>query len=327
MSELHFNYINAKQAGYRADICKIGESVYDPLQYWVKANFPDIEITRPTLVTDLSLVHSKTLMTINGYIYPTVYLNSRLFVPSATLSMLKSKANHIGIISFNLLDEPLVKHKLSVEDISPDGNYSLYEKCIITAPSAVRSPILVIGGYMQLEEPGVFYRISDTAFMLCLDKLSYMERLYETMRYRDIFNELEIPTSVNNITMVDAEVAKADSTVLKYLTSFNSFLVDVPVDNLQSKQIYLDQSHIASTFTTNSLPIFPLVTGLGKFSEYQYSLGPDGRYVVSTIDAYYDNFLLSKLNPPEVAVYNAHREVGSTYRLSSAYMLDLFTEI
>ena len=326
MAEYHFNYINARRAGYRAEICKIGEKVYDPLQYWVKANFPDIEITRPTLATDLSLVHNKTLFTVNGYVYPTLYTNSRLYVPKATLSMLKSKTNHLGLISFNILEGNLTKHQLTAENITPDGNYSLYEKCVITLSVAVRTPILIIGGYMQLEEAGVFYRISDTSFMLCLDKLSYIERLFESQRYRDIFKELEIPTSVNNIAMIDGVVARSDSAVMKYLTCFNSFMVDVPVDRLFVNKIYLNQSNIASTFNTDAPPLFPLVTGYGKFSEYHYSEGPDGRYCVSTIDAYYDNHLLSKLNVSQAAVYNDHREVGSTYRLSNAYMMDIYSE-
>lgn len=326
MAEYHFNYINARRAGYRAEICKVGENVYDPLQYWVKANFPDIEVTRPTLTTDLSLVHNKALFTVNGYIYPTEYVNSRLYVPKATLSMLKSKANHIGLISFNTLEGNLTKHPLTATNITPDGNYSLYEKCVITFPTPIRSPFLVIAGYLQTEQEGVFYRISDSSFMLCLNKLSYIERLYETQRYREIFKELEIPTSVNNISMIDAAVARSDSTVMKYLTLFNSFLVDVPVDRLFVNKVYMNQANIPSAFTTDVPPLFPLVVGYGKFAEYQYTTGPDGRYNVSTIDAYYDQHLLSKLNVDQAAVYNDHREVGSTYRLSNAYMLDIYSE-
>jgi hypothetical protein len=325
MGELHFTYVNAKSAGYKANICQIGNNVYDPLQYWVKRNFADIEITRPTLTTDLSLVHNKSLFTVNGYVYPTECINSRLFVPNATKSMLKSRSNHLGLISFNRLTDPLVKHRLTVDQITPDGTYPLYEKCVITLPDDIRTPMLIIGGYIQLEEPDVFYRLSSNSYALSLSKLAYMERLYETQRYRDIFEDLEIPTSVVNISMVDATVARSDATILKYLTCFNSFLVDVPVDTIQTKKIYLNRSNIPSTYQTDITPSYPLITGYGKLSEYSYTTGPDGRYNVNTIDAYYSNHLFSKLDPNKINVYNDHRAPGSTYRLSNAYMLDMFT--
>lgn len=325
MAEHHFNYINARRAGYKANICKIGENAYDSLQYWVKNNFPDIEILGHLLETDLSILHNKALITINGYIYPSTYINSRLYVANATLSMLMSKANHIGILSFNTLTDNVTIHQITAENITPDGLYSLFEKCIITFPSVITSPVLSIAGYIQLEEPGVFYRISDVSFVLCLNKLPYIERLYEIQRYRDIFTELQIPTSVNNISMIDAVIARSDSTIIKYLTTFNSFLVDVPVTEIRSNKIYLNQSHIASTFITNKEPLYPLVTGYGKLSEYQYTKNPNSTYHVSTLDAYYNNHLLSKLDQASVNVYNDHRKVGSTYRLANAYMLDIYS--
>lgn len=327
MSEVHFTYVNARNAGYRANLCQIGNNVYDPLQYWVKSNFKDIEITRPTLTTDLSLVHNKSLITVNGYIYPTEYSSSRLYVRKATRSMLKSRSNHLGLISFNNLADPLTRYPLTVDMITPDGLFSLYEKCVITLPEDIRTPMLVIAGYMQLEEPGVFYRLSGNSFALSLNRLSYIERLYETQRYRDIFEDLDIPTSVVNISMIDANLARSDAVILKYLTCFNSFLVDVPVDALQTRKVYLNQANIPATYQTDRLPNYPLVTGYGKFSEYSYSAGPEGRYNVNTIDAYYNNHLVSKLDSHKVDVYNDHRKVGSTYRLSNAYMLDMFATL
>lgn len=327
MAEVHFTYVNARNAGYKANLCQIGTNVYDPLQYWTKSNFKDIEITRPTLTTDLSLVHNKSLITVNGYVYPTVYTAGKLYVPKATRSMLKSRSNHLGLISFNNLADNLIRYPLTVDMITPDGLFSLYEKCVITLPADIRTPMLVIGGYIQLEEPGVFYRISANSFALSLNRLSYIERLYETQRYRDIFEDLEIPTSVVNISMIDATLARSDATILKYLTTFNSFLIDVPVDSIQTRKVYLNQANIPASYQTDKLPNYPLITGYGKLSEYSYSTGPEGRYNVNTIDAYYNNHLVSKLDSHKVDVYNDHRKVGSTYRLSNAYMLDMFADV
>ena len=101
--QLTFNYQLANTAGYKFDIVKIGDHVFDQLAYYNKENFPDIQVKRPGTNTDLSLLHNKALMSVNGYFYPTVYEEDNLYIPNATLSMLKSRANSIGILSFNNL--------------------------------------------------------------------------------------------------------------------------------------------------------------------------------------------------------------------------------
>ncbi|EKD89539.1 MAG: Virion structural protein [uncultured bacterium] len=327
MSELHFNYQLASRAGYKSNICEIGNEVYDQLAYWNKENFPDIEITRPGIDTDLNLLHTKAILTVNGYLYPTVYSGNRLYIPNATKSMLKSKTNQIGIISFNKLSSPIIKHKIEAINITPETNFSLYEKLIITMDTDINSPILSLCGYIILEDPEVFYRVSPNAFILRLDRLNYINKLYELQRYRDIFTELNIPVSVNNPSMIDYTIARSDITITKFLSSFNSFIIDLPVTNLHLNKIYLEHSNIPSTFRTEIEPLFPMIVGSGKLAEYGKTKSLENKYTVNTLDAYYNNHLFSFLPYTNISVINDHRVVGNTYRLSEAYFLDLYTVV
>lgn len=324
--QLKFNYQLANNAGYKFNIVKIGEHVYDELAYYHKENFPDIRLTRPGLDTDLSLLHNKALMTVNGYIYPTVYQDNELYIPNATKSMLKSRSNSIGILSFNKLSSNLTKHKITVEMVTAEAPTSMFEKAIITFDQDIGHPILVMCGYMLFEDPEVFYRISSRSFALRLDRLNYVEKLYELQRQRDIFKELEIPTSTNNASMIDATVARSDETIKKFLSSFNSFLVEVPVTSLSTKKIFLEHSSVPGNFRTEMEPTLPIMVGYGKIAEYFKKKNNDQKHTVYINDAYYNQHLFSSMSHQDIKVYNDHRTPGNTYRLSQAFFLEISAE-
>lgn len=323
----NFKYQLANTAGYKFNICKIGFNNYDELAYYHKDNFPDIEVTRPGTFTDMSILHNKSLMSVNGYIYPTELIGDRLFIANATKSMLKSRANHIGIISFNSLTSNLVKKPISISMVTPEAPFTLYEKAIITFDEEIQTPILVICGYMVFENPEIFYRISDRSFVLRLDRLNYIEKLYELNRYRDIFNELNIPVSVNNPSVIDAGVARSDSTIINFLTSFNSFLVSIPINNLNLTKIYLEHSNVPGNFRTEIEPTAPILVGYGKISEYFKKKNNDTKWTVYLNDAYYNQHLISNHSFTNIQLYNDNRVVGSTYRLTEAYFLNMSTNI
>lgn len=324
MTEKHFNYQLANTAGYKFNICKIGFNNYDELAYYHKDNFPDLELTRPNTFTDLDLLHNKCLVSINGYIYPTEFIDNRLFVANATKSMLKANSNHVGILSFNKLTSNITKLPINISMVSSELPYTLYEKAIITFDRAIETPILVVCGYMIFESPEFFYRVSDRSFVLRLDRLNYIEKLYELNRCRDIFGELNIPVSVNNSSLFDASVARSDAAILSFLTSFNSFLVNLPIDNLTLNKIYLENSTVPGNFRTEVEPTMPILVGYGKLGEYFKKKNNDTKWTVYLDDAYYNQHLISNGSFTDIKLYNDHRLVGSTYRLTRAYFLDMF---
>lgn len=320
------NYQLASKAGYKFQITRIGEHVLDQLAYYHKENFPDVEVSRPSVDTDLSLLHTKALMTVNGYIYPTVYQDRKLYIPNATKSMLKSRSNQIGILSFNKLAGDLVKHTITPAMVTAETPTSMFEKVIITFDKDIAHPILVMCGYMVFEDPEVFYRVSSKSFALRLDRLNYIEKLYELARQRDIFNELGVPVSPNNSSMIDADVARSDVTITKFLTAFNSFLVELPATGLETRKIFLEHSNVPGNFRTELEPTFPIMVGYGKIGEYHKKKTNDQKYTVYVEDAYYNQHLFSSMSYQDIKVYNDHRLPGSTYRLSQAFFLEIAVE-
>lgn len=325
MTTEHATYQLATSANYKYNICKIGFHNYDPSAYYYKENFPDVEVTRPGTDTDLELLHLNYLMTVNGYVYPTEYLADKLYIPNATLSMIRSRANAMGLINLGKLGA-FTKIKLLPSMVSVDPIMPAFEKVIVTVPETIRQPILIMAGYMVFENPEYFYRVSDNAFALRLDRLNYVEKLYELNRYRDIFKELEVPVSNTNDTMIDGALVRSEVIIKRFLSLHNSFLVNLDTDNLSTSKIHLDKTSVPLNFRTEYPPNLPLIVGYGKVTEYFQEKPTDDKYVVTTQDGHYNNHLFSGQSYRDLAVYNDHRKPGTTYRLSPGFFLDITVE-
>lgn len=322
MAKQQATYQLASSANYKFGICKIGFNNYDPLAYYNKENFPDVEVTRPGTDTDLELLHNNYLMTVNGYIYSTEYIGGKLYIPNATLSMIRSRANAMGMINFTNLGT-ISKVKITPDMITTDPVLPAYEKIMIAFPVEVKKPILIMAGYLVFENPEYFYRISDNMFVLRLDRLNYVERLYELNRYRDIFKELDVPVSNTNDSMVDGGVIRSEAVIKKFLSLHNSFLVNLDADNLTVAKIYTDKTSVPLNFRTEYPPILPLIVGYGKVTEYFQERSTEGKHNVVTQDGYYNNHVFSAQSYRDIAVYNSHRLPGTTYRLSPGFFLDI----
>lgn len=326
MTTTTVTYQLASTAGFKFNIVKMGFNSYDPLAYYQKENFPDVEVLRPGIPTDLQQIHTQYLMTVNGYVYLTEYIGDRLYIPNATLSMLRSRNNVIGLLDFSKFGN-FTKVRITDSMVTLDNNQPAYEKVIITFPEDIVKPVLVMAGYMIFENEQYFYRISDRSFVLRLDKLNYVEKLYELDRYRDIFKELDVPVSTTNSSMVDGNLIRSETIIRKFLTLFNSFVVNLNINNLSVDKILMEKTNVPLNYRTEYNPVYPLVVGQGKLCEYFRESQVEGKYTLTTQDGYYNDYLFSHMSYRDLGVYNAHRVPGTTYKLSPAFFIKLTTNI
>jgi hypothetical protein len=199
----------------------------------------------------------------------------------------------------------------------------MYEKALIDFGRPIGHAMLVMGGYMLFEHPEFFYRVSESTFALRLDRLNYMEKLYELNKYRDIFKELGVETSPNNTSVIDAATVRSDITITKFLSLTNSFLVELPVTSFSLSKIYLEHSNLPGSFRTEVGPTLPFFGGYGKMIEYTKRKNNDVKYTVHTCDAYYNNYLFSDKPIDTVTLYNNQRVLGNSYNLSPGFFLQV----
>lgn len=326
MAVQRVNYLLGSAGNYRFNITKMGHHEYDQLSYIHKSDFPDVEVSRPGLDTDLERVFRTCLLTVNGYVHSTAFTAGKLYIPQATHSMLRSRANIIGLLDFSKAAPNITRYTITSDMISQESNMLAYDKVLITFTEPVEQPLLIMAGYIIPYDADSFYRVSDNSFALCLSKLNYMERLYELSRYRDIFKHLDVQVSATNEFMVDTNTVRSFITIQKLLTLHNSFMVDLKTTNFSVNKIFLAHSKIPGTFTTQTHPNIPLFMGYGKLSEYAVRRDNEFRYTVHTQDYHYDNHLLSSFNQNKIKVFNNQRRPGQTHRLSQAFFLDMTVE-
>lgn len=318
-------YQLANTAGYNFNLAEIGRNVYHPADFYSKDIFPDALVTRPNYPFNPEVIESHCLVSVNGFIHPVVLDNSKLYIKNANRirPMGNTPNNYIGILDFTGLPEPLERISITSDMVSAELDQPLFEKVIITTPKPTESVILIIAGYMVFEDPETFYRVSDTSFALRLDKLSFVEKLYELNRYTDIFSALGIDVSNANPSMIDYQQATSNETIMKFLTLFNSFMVNVPCANITATKVYLEHSKIPGTFRTEIDPTLPIVTGYGKLSEYAKRKTSQEKYSVYTVDSVKSNHLFTTVNQKGLSVVNDHRVMGNRLTLSQAYFLDI----
>jgi len=322
-----FRYLNAFYSGYTADIDNL-RSERPEGSLSIKTLYPDVRLRTKKGLDDASTLHKKALISVNGIIHRTSVKDNKLYIMNATRMMLRSGKNHIGIhLLRSFTDDLDISHiRLREEDIVHDDHHPLYRKLYIKLPYIIQQPILIFLGYMILPDENHFYRVNDTTYCLEVDKMMYMQRLNELSSYMDIYQDLNVQVSPYNNSVVSVEEATSDTTILRALLHDNTFIIDTRYSAITATRIYLERSTIPSLFRTSQNPSYGLTGGYGKFIEYIYVRGYDGIYSVYTEDHVFDHYLMSKRDLRDIELYNAHREVGSTYYLIPGSFIKLEAE-
>lgn len=315
-------YHSIKSLGGRSNISDIANLAN--INYSNKANFPDIKITNINInsIYTPTILNNRCLFVINGYVSPSILINNEIYIPKSTISMLKSKENELGIVDFTSFNVDLVTHKLTNSMLTIDTNQPAYNRIIITVPADVQLPILSIAGYLVFEDNESFYRISDRSFILNLNRIGYINKLFELNKYRDIFTELGVPTINNGFGYATSDL-KSDATILKLLTLHNSTLINLPVTGLNISKIYLDHSEVPGNFRTDNVNRYPIMLGNGRLANYIKIKSTDTKYTIYINNAHTNNLITSAKTYTQPVTHNDHRVPGKTYNLDCPYFLQI----
>ncbi len=320
MSTASIKYLNAIHGSYKISISKAFADVPSDHPYAAFVGLPDVKISRQD--TDVTLLHSKALLTVNGIILPTATDGDNLWILNGAKTMVQSASNHVGILSFMGYRDNLTKYQITEAMITADPNYTLYDKLFITAPAPVSTIALVLGGYLQLEQPDVLYRVSDTTFVLCLSKLDYIGRLYELYNYTDIFSQLGLTLQPGTRPLIDEALAISDLYIKRFMTLVNSMMVSIPTNNLTQNKLYLSQNTTPGKFVSLAEPVDPMFSNSGKLIEY-FKCRTSTAWNSEVMDWVYETHLLSSMSQTKINVLNMHRDAVDTIRIAGVYLLNM----
>lgn len=287
MNIKHAIYSIRNKAGYRYSFAKIGFQYPDEFN---SKFLPDVKITRPGYDTDMKLLNSHCLITVNGYVHDTDANSSECYVLGASKTIEISKDDRIGILSFLDVGE-LVKYKLSRDNIHPfriDGD--LKDKIIFKVDEDIEddSFMLVLGGYLIFPQEGIFYRQGSDSFVLDINKIPYLERILECREFIDI-SSLNLDMNINEDGNIEISNLYSNDVIKNYLCMDKSFLVRIKTDNLNIRKFAVKRVNTPGHFVLLEAPKYPMFVGYGRMVEYWYQKQGE-RYLVSVADSYFRNY-------------------------------------
>jgi hypothetical protein len=318
----YVKFSDASRAFYKVQLAMAGQNLPD--------NYPnssknDAFITRPTYNTDMSLLDSHALITVNGYIHETIsnVNDDKIYVYDAGKTLRRSRNNNVGIISF--LDvSKLTKIHLSDDQIyTQEPNGLLYERTYIDTKVDLsnRAYFLVLGGYLVLPEENVLWKVNDTTVGVNFNMLKYIERIYESIMVLDL-SHLELNTEPGNDIVFNIEQLKSNEVLRKYMLAKNTFIVALDISHLTYNKIYLRHSNMPGIFTSYQHPMYPLIVNYGRLAEY-WSVLEDDQWSITVNDSYLKQFVIDFYSNPELNLINGNLIPMKPNQHSRGYLLEI----
>ena len=319
----YVKYSDAYYSGYKAELTKIGYNL-NPLTT-NKLELTDIELTRPRYTTDLSLIHTHCIVTVNGIIHLTDTDGKRLFIYDAGKMVRTHSQNHIGIMSF--LDIGRVdKIKLTNEMITRvEASIPLKDGITIKLPDDIitkdKVVILVMGGYLVFQQNNEFFEIGDNQYLLKVKALPLVERILESRPYLDL-SSLGLTEQENKPGCLSLDEVYSDEVLRKLLTITQSHILVIDTNKLIYNKVFLHNTKLPGEFVSHVDPIYPLVVNYGKIVEY-WKTYDEGRWSVKVADSYYRNFIYRNTMKKDIGLTSTQLLPSKTFFESSAYLLEI----
>lgn len=316
----YINYSDAFYSGYKVDTTIIG--VGSPENYRPEDR-KDLKITRPNYTTDLKLLHSHCLISVNGYFHMTDADEKAAYVKEGRLSRDRSNNNHVGITSFLDIGE-LTKIPITEDMIfSQAVDSRLYEKTYINLNQDINNKVvlMVVGGYLYLPQENVFWRVGERSFAINWSAIPLIDRYYESNKYLDL-SSLELPKNTFNDDMINVNDLLSDEVLKRYLTLSQSFFVIVDTDNLFSEKLFIRNNGMPGMFTSYKDPTLPLIVGYGKLAEY-WKTFEDQVYSVTVEDSFMRNFVFDEKPMKQLNIINSNALPYNTFKHSQGFLLML----
>lgn len=315
-------YSDAFKAKYRVD--PVDRLRQLPASYPVE-DLPDLKLTRPGFTTDMRLLHTHCLVSVNGFLHATDTDGAVAYVVDGNRCLQLSNQNLIGIHSF--LDVgALTKYHFKPEDIDKEApDSTLKERVFLTVPPEInlenKSVFLVLGGYYVPPQDGVFWQSGANSFALDIKRLMLTERIHESDGYVDL-SSLKLTRSTTNPNHYLESEIYSDAAIAAYLQLSQSFLVVVDRRYMGWKHLAVHSNGIPGVFTTYQPATYPLLGSYGRVMDY-WTVQEDGYWSVTVADSSYRHYVFQSIPKDQVYSSTPQMRPQLPYRRGVGHMLQI----
>lgn len=317
-------YENAVLMGYKIEPARVGYYVPDEL---LGTNLKDLAITRSTKKTDISLLHTHALISVNGFFHRTDTDGLAAYVIDGAETAFKRRCAHTGILSFADIGK-ITQYQIKDEDVlplNPDGK--LKDGLIIKIPEQYQEmpSIFILGGYIIRPDKEAFYKNSENTWILQVKALPFVERYFESRDEIDLSSiKVEAPLD-NKEDALLVEDLYSDENIRAWLKLSQSFIAFVDTPILYYDQINVRVSTLPGLITAYQEPREPLVMGYGKTVEY--SKVQEAQFWALRIqDPFYKQFAFSNAPARIQPVMSNHLLPWKQYQRTQGYLLKISGE-
>ena len=303
----YVKYSNAVQAAYKINRTKIGVNL--PFNY-PSEELIDLVITRPKYDTDISLLFSHCLLSVNGYYHNTDYNKENVYIVDGAKSLDICGTNHVGITSFLDIGK-LTRIKLKEDDISLIDNALPKQAKVqfkVDLDVANKSFLLILGGYMIRPQEGVFWQSGENVFTLDMNRIPYPERLMESENFIDN-SSLKLIKDTDALELgdnaYDLDQIYGEEVIRKYFQLSQSFFVVIDKPSILTNINKVQTSKLPGYITVYDSPTQPLVVGYGRLAEY-WKKKEGNRWLVKVTDSVMRNYVINSDSKVNLSIVNNH---------------------
>lgn len=315
----HVSYSDALQAGYKVVTCKIGIHPTNPIP---AESATDLLLLRPAYDTDVVSLNKYALITVNGYLHRTVTDEEYLYVDKGAVSLHRSNNNNLGIISFremcSLKTIPITEQMLYKQD----SELSYYKKTYINLNEDIsnKTVLLSVGGYLYTPSDSSFLVVSDTSVGINLEASNYLEKLTESSTILNL--DTIVPSEFRDSKVLSIPDVTSDEKIINYLTLPQSFIIILDSTDIKFNKIKIESNNLPNIITTTREPIYPLVTGYGRLSEY-WKVKEHDQWTLNIMNNQTANYNLSYLTSDTVKIINDSQLPRDKFRQNKKHFLEI----
>lgn len=318
----YVKYSDAVRSGYKIQPTKVG--VNYPANYPVTEQ-RDLVVTRPHYNTDLSLIHTHCLVSVNGYIHRTDTDGNHFYVYDGADTQRRCSENHMGITSFldvgRLMKEPI--DLTTVHGINPTDPLKTRLYFTSKVDSTNKTPVLILGGHMVFIQENIFWQTSEFTYALNPTALPLLERYFQARSQLD-YSSVRLPTLASNPDLVNINSFYSDDNLKSILSMSQTFLVLIDTPELLVNRIHLRKSSLPGMITSYQDPTYPLITGDGRLAEY-WKTQEDGHWSMTVYDSQINNYIFRTVKEKDLVNITNQRLPYDPSDVSRGYLLQLST--
>lgn len=316
------HYFDAFRAGYKIDVIVPGTV---PAASTRVADRTEVRIKRHN--TDMQKFYDHCLVSINGFYHRMETDGEYCYIPNGGKSLLKSRQNQMGVLNFQDIG------KIKIVPITQDMVYKQANESFLGHRAYVelnenvenKTVLAVIGGYLYKQDNLSFRATGTKAFCFDFNHVPLLERYFESLSYLDM-SSLGLPTNVKFPDQIKIDEFFKDEHFIKYMTLPQSFFVIVDAPSLVYRKYPVRHNNFPGVFRTYKEPFLPLITGIGKVSEYwkQYAAGVWTLHVHNAVKY---NRSFSSINPENIKFATDNSMPYRRYYNGQGYLLEIAADI